>query len=235
MATIWLGTSGFSYKEWKGKFYPSDISDRDMLRHYASRLNSVEIDSTFYRMPTLKMLEGWNAATPESFRFTIKASQQITHRQRLKVPSDAVEYLMSTVPALGSRLGLVLFQLPPFFRCEVSKLESFLSVLPRGVRSAFEFRHDSWFTPAVYSLLERFNVALCIHDADDHTTPMTVTANVVYVRLRRSQYSQEQQEEWGERFRAWAQDGVEVFAYVKHEDNPDAPLIALNFAKSLTV
>jgi uncharacterized protein YecE (DUF72 family) len=235
MGSIWFGTSGFSYKEWKGKFYPTDLSDREMLRYYSTQLNSVEIDSTFYRMPTAKMLEGWNAATPESFRFTIKASQQITHRQRLKVPSDAVDYLMSTVPLLGSRLGLVLFQLPPFFRCDTSKLEAFLSVLPRGVPSAFEFRHDSWFTPEVYSLLERFNIALCIHDADDHTTPMTLTAKAVYVRLRRSAYSQEQRQEWQERLQGWAKDGIEVFAYIKHEDNPDAPLIALDFAKGFVV
>ena len=232
MARIWLGTSGFSYKEWKGKFYPEDLPDRSMLQAYATRLNSVEIDSTFYRMPTLKTLAAWKDATPDDFRFAIKASQQITHRQRLKVPSDALEYLMGALPALDVRLGLVLYQLPPFFRCDASRLEAFLERLPRGIRSAFEFRHESWFTPAVYALLERYNTALCIHDADDHTTPLQVTANAVYVRLRRSQYSLQQREEWRERFREWSGGGTEVFAYIKHEDNPDAPLIALEFARS---
>jgi uncharacterized protein YecE (DUF72 family) len=233
MAAIWMGTSGFSYKEWKGKFYPEDVPDREMLKYYATRLNSVEIDSTFYRMPTAKMLEAWTAATPENFRFTIKASQQITHRQRLKVPSDALDYLVGAVPALGVRLGLVLYQLPPFFRYDLPRLEAFLSTLPRGIRSAFEFRHDSWFTAETYSLLQRFNTALCIHDADDHTTPLTLTTDLVYVRLRRSHYDVQQRQEWQNRFREWSKTGVDVFAYIKHEDNPDAPLIALEFARGL--
>jgi uncharacterized protein YecE (DUF72 family) len=234
MAKIWFGTSGFSYKEWKGKFYPEDVPDREMLKYYATRLNSVEIDSTFYRMPTVKSLEAWRTSTPDEFRFTIKASQQITHRQRLKVPSDALDYFVGAVPSLGGRLGLVLFQLPPFFHCDASRLEAFLSTLPRGVPSAFEFRHESWFTPAIYALLERFNTALCIHDADDHTTPLQLTANAVYVRLRRSVYTPAQREEWQQRLRDWAEGGAEVFAYIKHEDNPDAPLIALEFAAGLT-
>src|SRR6516164_6667178 len=127
MARIWFGTSGFSYKEWKGKFYPEDLPNREMLHHYATRLNSVEIDSTFYRMPTASTLETWKAETLDSFRFTIKASQQITHRQRLKVPSDALDYLVGVVPTLGDRLGLMLYQLPPFFRADLPRLEAFLS------------------------------------------------------------------------------------------------------------
>src|SRR5207244_813019 len=155
----------------------------------------------------------WKAATPEEFRFTIKASQQITHRQRLKVPSDALDYLQGALPTLGSRLGLVLYQLPPFFHCDASRLEAFLSTLPRGIRSAFEFRPHSWSTAAIYALLRRHNTALCVHDADDHTTPLTLTANSVYVRLRRSRYSQEQREEWQNRLRGWSETGIEVFAY----------------------
>jgi uncharacterized protein YecE (DUF72 family) len=137
------------------------------------------------------------------------------------------------VPGLGSRLGLVLFQLPPFFKCDFSRLETFLSVLPRGVPSAFEFRHDSWFVDAIYDLLHKHQVGLCIHDADDHTTPNEITASFTYVRLRRSQYSDAQRIEWQNRIRRWEQDGIEVFAYIKHEDNPEAPLIALEFANGL--
>jgi uncharacterized protein YecE (DUF72 family) len=232
MVPVWFGTSGFSYKEWRPKFYPEDLSDKQFLRYYSSRLNSVEIDYTFYRMPSVKTIEAWNAATPENFRFTLKASQQITHRQRLKVPSDALDYFLSVVPGLGSRLGNILFQLPPFFRCDVQKLEAFLSVLPRGVRAAFEFRHESWFIDEVYRLLNERGVALCIHDADDHTTPMHLTAGFTYVRLRRSLYDDGNRAEWQDRIRGWARDGIEVFAYIKHEDNPDAPLIALEFAKA---
>jgi len=233
MASIWLGTSGFSYKEWKPVFYPQDLSDKQFLQYYATKLNSVEIDYTFYRMPNAKTIEGWRNATPENFRFTLKASQQITHRERLKVPSEALEYLLGVVPGLESRLGMILYQLPPFFKSDAQKLETFLSVLPRGIAAAFEFRHDSWFNEDVYRLLRKFNVALCIHDADDHTTPMELTAGFTYVRLRRSEYSPEQRLEWQRRLRGWADQGTEVFAYIKHEDNPDAPLIAMEFAMGL--
>ena len=233
MAPIWLGTSGFGYKEWKPNFYPAGLSDKQFLQYYSTRLNSVEIDYTFYRMPSAKTIEAWKNATPEHFKFTLKASQQITHRQRLKVPSEALDYFVGVVPGLENRLGMVLFQLPPFFKCDTQKLESFLSVLPRGVPSAFEFRHESWFTEEVYRLLRQHNVALCIHDADDHTTPMEITAALTYIRLRRSTYTQDQRREWQDRLGRWAADGIEVFAYIKHEDNPDAPLIALEFTRGL--
>jgi uncharacterized protein YecE (DUF72 family) len=233
MTPIWLGTSGFSYKEWRPAFYPADLSDKRFLEYYSSRFTSVEIDYTFYRIPSAKSIEAWKAATPEGFRFCLKASQQITHRERLKVPSDALEYFLTVVRGLEARLGLILYQLPPFFRCDVAKLEGFLSVLPRGVRSAFEFRHESWFVDDVYRLLEKHNVALCIHDADDHTTPIKLTARFVYVRLRRSEYSPVLRQQWQDRMRGWSSEGVEVFAYIKHEDNPDAPFIALEFAKGL--
>jgi uncharacterized protein YecE (DUF72 family) len=161
----------------------------------------------------------------------LKASQQITHRQRLKLPSDALDYWLSVVPGLEGRLGVVLYQLPPFFKCDVQKLEAFLAALPRGMRSAFEFRHESWFVDEVFRLLEKYGIALCIHDADDHVTPMKLTAGFTYVRLRRSEYDDQRRQEWQERLRGWAREGVEVFAYIKHEDNPNAPLIALEFAQ----
>jgi uncharacterized protein YecE (DUF72 family) len=233
MASVWFGTSGFSYKEWRPAFYPDGLSDKQFLPYYSSRLNSVEIDYTFYRMPSAKTIEAWRTATPEGFKFTIKASQQITHRQRLKVPSEALDYLLSVIPGLESRLGMVLYQLPPFFKCDPQKLEAFLAVLPRGIPSTFEFRHDSWFSDEVYGLLRNHNVALCIHDADDHTTPLELTAGFTYIRLRRSVYDETKRSEWQDRIRSWARDGIEVFAYIKHEDNPDAPLIALEFAHGI--
>jgi uncharacterized protein YecE (DUF72 family) len=232
-AKIWIGTSGFSYKEWKPTFYPADLPDKQMLSYYSTKLNSVEIDYTFYRMPTDKTIEGWRSSTPADFRFTIKANQQITHRQRLKVPSEALEYFTSVVPGLQSRLGLVLYQLPPFFKCDLQRLDLFLGALPRGVPSAFEFRHDSWFNDAVYDLLKKHHIALCIHDADDHTTPIIQTAGATYIRLRKSSYTDDDRKLWQQRFREWAATGAEVFAYIKHEDNPDAPRIALEFKETL--
>jgi uncharacterized protein YecE (DUF72 family) len=231
MTRIWFGTSGFSYKEWRPMFYPADLPEKQFLSYYASRFNSVEIDYTFYRMPSAKTIEAWKTATPDNFKFTIKASQQITHRQRLTVPSEALDYFLTVVPGLGDRLGIVLYQLPPFFKCNVEKLESFLAVLPRGVRSAFEFRHESWFSDDVYRVLKNYRTGLCIHDADDHTTPIELTSDFTYVRLRRSVYEDAQRAEWQDRMRGWAQAGIEVFGYIKHEDNPNAPLIAAEFAK----
>ena len=232
MARIWFGTSGFSYKEWKPIFYPPDVPEKQFLRYYSSRLNSVEIDYTFYRIPNAGTIQNWRSATPESFKFTLKASQQITHRERLKVPSDALGYFLTVIRGLENRLGMVLFQLPPFFKCDVQKLEAFMAVLPRGIPAAFEFRHDSWFKEEVYALLRDRAVALCIHDADDHTTPMELTAPFTYLRLRRSEYSEQRRRNWQDRIRLWAEAGTEVFAYIKHEDNPNAPLIALEFAKA---
>ena len=132
MARIWFGTSGFSYKEWRPSFYPPELSEKQFLQYYSTKLNSVEIDYTFYRMPNAKTIEGWKNATPEEFRFALKASQQITHRERLKIPSDALNYLLSVVPGLETRLGLILYQLPPFFKCDLQKLDMFVSTLPRG-------------------------------------------------------------------------------------------------------
>ena len=153
--------------------------------------------------------------------------------ERLKAPSESVEYLSNVVNGLNGRLGTILYQLPPFFKCDAQKLELFLSVLPRGTPATFEFRHESWFVETIYRLLRKYNVALCIHDADDHTTPMEVTAGFTYVRLRRTAYDLDQAHEWQERIRQWARDGTDVFAYIKHQDNPNAPLIAVEFAKDL--
>lgn len=233
MPRAWVGTSGFRYKEWKPSFYPADLSERQFLSYYASRLCSVEIDSTFYRMPSARTLDAWKAATPETFRFAIKASQKITHWERLRVPSEALAYFTGTVPGLGARLGVVLFQLPPSFRSDLSRLDAFLGALPADLPRAFEFRHASWFTPEVYEILRRHGAGLCIHDADESCTPLELTANLVYVRLRRSTYAPPDLEAWRARIREWVARGVEVFAYVKHEDNPDAPQIALALAEGL--
>lgn len=231
MARVWVGTSGFSYKEWKGPFYPPDLADREMLSYYSTRFRSVEIDSTFYRLPTAKTLEGWRDASPDDFRFTVKATQQITHRERLKVPSEALAYLTGAVPTLGRKLGLLFFQLPPFSRCDIPRLEGFLNALPPGVPYAFEFRHESWFIPDVFRLLRERGAALCIHDADEGCSPLEITGPLVYVRLRRALYLPEAREQWRQRFRDWSDSGLDVFAYIKHKDNPDAPRIALEFAE----
>ena len=233
MADIRIGTSGFSYKEWKPLFYPADLPQRRFLEHYASELRAVEIDSTFYRMPKESTLEAWNEATSSDFRFAIKASRRITHWERLRLPSDALDYLVRIVQHLGDRLGVVLFQLPPNFKADVDRLEAFLDNLPRPLPCVFEFRHESWFSDEVYVCLEKHGRGLVIHDADDHTTPTQLTAKTAYVRLRKSGYSAEERRAWLDQFRAWQSEGIDVYGFIKHTDNPEAPLIAREFAKAV--
>ncbi len=233
MARAWVGTSGFSYAEWKPSFYPEHLPKEAFLEYYAARFTTVEIDRTFYRMPNAKTIAAWKAATPEGFRFAIKASQKITHREKLAVPSESLAYLVRAVSALEERLGVVFFQLPPWFRCDLDRLEKFLEQLPAGLASAAEFRHESWYTDEVYDLLRRRSIGLVVHDADDRTTPLVVTAPLSYLRLRRSAYSPEDLASWRERVRGWVADGVDVYAYIKHEDNPDAPRIAVDLASGL--
>jgi uncharacterized protein YecE (DUF72 family) len=231
--TIHVGTSGFSYKEWKKIFYPADLPSDRFLSYYATRFGAVEIDSTFYRLPTPKSLDAWAAATPDTFRFAIKASQRITHRERLAAPSEALGYMLGILGRLEARLGVVLYQLPPFFRRDDARLESFLASLPPSPRSALEFRHVSWFADETFRILEKYGVALCINDNEEFDCPKELTAKHTYVRLRRDTYPPEEREAWRGRLLEFAARGVEVFAFIKHKDNPDAPLIALDFASGI--
>ena len=233
MAEIYLGTSGFAYKEWKPSFYPAKLPQKRFLEYYATEFRAVEIDYTFYRMPNQATLAAWREATSPEFRFALKASRKITHWERLRVPSEALDYLTGVLPHLGDRLGVLLFQLPPNFRSDPGRLELFLGGLPDGISCAFEFRHESWFSGEVYALLEKYGAALAIHDADDQTTPLRLTADTTYVRLRKTLYSPAERREWQDRMRAWKEAGVDVYAFVKHEDNPDAPLMAREFAGGL--
>jgi uncharacterized protein YecE (DUF72 family) len=229
MAQAFIGTSGFDYQEWKPSFYPEDLPRKQFLQYYATRFRSVELNNTFYRIPNAERIASWGAATPDDFRFALKAPRKITHSERLKVPSDALSYFLQTASGLKHRLGALLFQLPPFFRCDRERLTEFLGVLPQGIPAALEFRHESWFTEDVFRILEKSGAALCINDGDDMTTPLVVTSRFAYLRLRKSNYTAEQRNEWRERIRAWVGQGTDVFAFIKHEDNPEAPLVAADF------
>lgn len=233
MANAWIGTSGFDYKEWKPTFYPPELPQKQFLQYYSGRLRSVELNNTFYQMPTPARIAAWSAATPEEFRFAIKAPRKITHQERLTTPSAALEYFVRTVEALKPRLGALLFQLPPFLKIDCDRLAAFLGLLPRELPAAFEFRHDSWFCDEVFRLLEEHAAALCINDGDEKTTPVRLTSRFTYLRLRRSQYSAGQRAAWEDRIRQWVRDGIAVYAYIKHEENPDAPRIALEFAEAV--
>ena len=230
MGALWIGTSGFSYPEWRGGFYPAGLPPKDFLRHYATRLKAVEIDSTFYRMPTAKALLAWRDATGERFRFAVKAPRRITHAERLTAPSESLDHFQRTLAALGERLGVVLYQLPPNFKADLDRLDAFLERLSTGFRAAFEFRHPSWERPEVFARLRRRGVGLCLRDADEGMSAWEPTAPFVYVRLRRSAYPPAELDGWRRRLLAWAGRGMDVYAFVKHPDNPEAGRMAERLA-----
>jgi uncharacterized protein YecE (DUF72 family) len=225
---VYAGTSGFSFKEWRGSFYPDDLPAAEMLAYYAARLTAVEINNTFYRLPKPDLLESWAAKVPHQFKFTLKASRRITHFKRLKDAGDETLYLLETASVLGPRLGAVLFQLPPGFAKDVDRLASFMAVLPERTPAAFEFRHGSWLDDDVYGLLREHNAALCIADTDEDAEPqVVVTADWAYLRLRRASYSAADLERWAARIEG--QPWHNVFAFFKHEEAGTGPRLASQF------
>jgi uncharacterized protein YecE (DUF72 family) len=225
---LYVGTSGYSYKEWKGSFYPEDLPDKQMLRFYGERFRSVEINNTFYRMPTASVLAAWAAEVPADFKFVLKASQKITHLQRLKDVRDLVEYLLGVAGTLKERLGPLLFQLPPNLKKDVPRLREFLMLLPPDRRAAFEFRHQSWFDDEVFGALREFQAVLCIAEAEnDLEIPFISTADWGYLRLRRPDYTDRELKEWVKR----VQDAKwhEAFIFFKHEDEGKGPQMAKQF------
>ncbi|MGO9309961.1 MAG: DUF72 domain-containing protein [Spirochaetia bacterium] len=210
-----IGTSGYSYKEWKGKFYPEDLKPADMLSFYAARLGTVEINNTFYRMPTRKLLEDWASHVPDTFRFVLKVSQKITHYKRLKGVEEETDYLVEMTRLLGAKLGALLVQIPPNLARDDERLAVFLDRLS-GVRAAFEVRHPSWLDPAVFSLLEKHGVALVTSQTDEEPQPLLQrTAPWGYLRLRKTSYAPEELAEWSTKIAGQTWD--EAFVFFKHE------------------
>jgi len=225
-----VGTSGFSYKEWKGSFYPEDLPAKEMLAFYGKRLPAVEINNTFYRLPQKSMLESWKEQVPANFRFAIKASQRITHFKRLKEVESETRYLLETAGALEDRLGVILFQLPPNMKKDLARLETFLECLPTTIKAAFEFRHQTWLEDDVLGVLAARNHALCISDTDDlPVSHIDRTADWGYLRLRRVAYAKTDLQEWLKRVRA--QNWSEAFVFFKHEDEGTGPKLAAQFLK----
>ena len=225
---LYVGTSGYSYKEWKGTFYPDDLPDKQMLHFYGERFRSVEINNTFYRMPKASVLETWATQVPADFKFVLKASQQITHKQRLKDAGDSVSYLLEVAGALKEHLGPLLFQLPPFLRKDAPRLREFLALLPPDRRAAFEFRHQSWFDDEIFGLLRDHRAVLCIAEAEnDLEIPFVSTADWGYLRLRRPDYGDAELKGWGERLRE--KDWKDAFIFFKHEEEGKGPQMAKRF------
>jgi uncharacterized protein YecE (DUF72 family) len=198
--TLYARTSRFAYKSWKGSFYPADLPDRSMLAYYGTRFRAVEINNTFYRMPSAHVLQAWAAEVPDDFRFVLKASQRITHQQRLRDADDSVAYLLDVSATLAQRLGALLFQLPPNLRKDAPRLQAFLALLPPHPRAAFEFRHPSWFDEEVFALLRDHGAALCVADAEGTLeVPCVATADWGYLRLRRPDYGDAELAAWAQR------------------------------------
>jgi len=225
---VYTGTSGYSYKEWKGVFYPDKLPASKMLRFYAGELPAVEINNTFYRLPKASVLEQWRGQVPAEFRFIIKASRRITHIKRLKGAEDETTYLFETLQSLKNTLGVVLFQLPPFLRKDLERLQEFLAILPAQARASFEFRHPTWYDDEVYALLKDRNAALCLADSGgDNDAPREATADWGYLRLRREDYSDAELDDWAGFIKA--QQWQDAFVFFKHEDAGAGPRMAKAF------
>jgi uncharacterized protein YecE (DUF72 family) len=225
---LYVGTSGYSYKPWKGKFYPKDLPAKQMLRFYGERFRAVEINNTFQAMPKVSILEGWAGDVPADFKFALKAPMQITHMRKLNDVGDLVSHLLEVVGALAERRGPLLFQLPPKWKKDVPRLRAFLGLLPSRLRAAFEFHDPSWFDDEVFGLLRDHRAALCITDADDELEdPFVATADWGYLRLRRPDYGDAELKRWVNRVRE--QDWSDAFVFFKHEDEGKGPRMAKRY------
>lgn len=222
---ILVGTSGFAYKEWKGSFYPKELPAKKYLSFYAEHFSTTEINNTFYRMPTLKLVEGWYAEVPDEFSFTLKLSQRITHFKRLKNVDEEMDFFLSSAAGLKEKLGPILVQLPPNFKKDIAVLEEFLGRFASRARLAFEFRNDSWFDNGLFELLRKHNAAFGVVEKEEDdkgmNAPREVTGSFVYMRLRKGEYTAEEMIEWARWMRSQT---VPVYCYLKHDVR--APILA---------
>jgi uncharacterized protein YecE (DUF72 family) len=231
--TTWVGTSGYNYPEWRGSFYPLKMPTVKMLPYYAEHFTTVEINYTFYHAPTAKILGGWSAQTPPGFRFTLKAPKRITHDARLRDCADSLRHFVETAATLGPKLGILLFQLPPYFRKDLAVLDAFLAMLPQEVRAAFEFRHASWLDEEVYARLKARNLALCVADGEKLSIPLEITATYGYFRLRDEGYTEEGIARWAQTIGEKSSHCSDVFVYFKHEEAGKGPQFARQFLDDL--
>lgn len=225
---LYAGTSGWTYPSWKPKFYPAKLAAAKFLQYYATRLNTVEVNYTFRHYATEKTQTNWLNVVPPEFKFSIKAHQNITHIRRLQNATEVAQGFLQSLQPLteAGRVGMILFQLPPFLKADVVLLEEFLAGLPRSGRLSFEFRHSSWFTDTIFALLQKFNAALCIAESEKLETPDIPTADFCYYRLRKGEYSKQERQKQAEQFRQHLEKSRDVFVYFKHEETPDGAFYA---------
>src|SRR5437762_8369553 len=230
---IWIGTSGYNYPEWKGSFYPEKLPSAKMLPYYAERFPTVEINYTFYRMPNEKLVDGWAAQTPSPYKLTLKAPRRITHDSRLKNSGELVNTFCRVAGALGGKLGALLFQLPPNLKKDLALFDAFLSELPPKVVGAFEFRNVSWLDEEIFERLAKRNLALCIADSERLSTPVRITADYAYFRLRDEGYTPDDIKRWADTIATSTSGCKDVFVYFKHEESGKGPEFARILMDSL--
>jgi uncharacterized protein YecE (DUF72 family) len=228
MAQLFIGTSGWAYSTWKPDFYPAKLAQKKFLSHYATQLNTVEVNFSFRQLVKESTIQNWIEQTPPHFRLGIKAHQVITHIKRLKATEDFVPRFLATIEPLAAagKLGPVLFQLPPNLKADAELLKNFLAILPRTLPAAFEFRHDSWFADQTWEVLRSYGVALCVAETEERTTPDLATGPFVYYRFRKPNYSADERSRMVALFAGHMAAGRDVFAYFKHEETPEGALFA---------
>lgn len=237
---IRIGTAGWSYRHWVGRFYPEDLKAADRLSWYAQHLDAVELDGTFYRLPKRETFAAWCRKTPDGFRFAVKAHRFITHMKKLKDPEQSLERTFAAIDGLGDKLGPLLFQLPPSWKLDLDRLEAFLAALPKQRGYAFEFRHDSWFDDRVYAALERHGAAFCIYHLAGLQSPMIVSAPLVYIRLHGPAgayagcYHGNALRSWARRIEGWRVSGHDVWCFFDNDQNAYAPRNALQLKERLS-
>lgn len=230
---IWIGTSGFQYPEWKGSFYPDGLAAKKMLAYYGKHFPTTESNYTFRTVPSLKTLSNWSAETPANFRFSLKAPQEITHFKKLRGCDEVLSRFGDAAITLGPKLGVVLFQLPPYFKKDSPVLKDFLAGLPAGMKSAFEFRHGSWLDEEIFAVLRARNAALCVADGEKVETPVIATAEHGYFRLRDAGYTERDVERWAEVIAGYGNTAKDVYVYFKHEESGVGPKFATQLMKLL--
>jgi uncharacterized protein YecE (DUF72 family) len=235
MAQLFAGTSGWAYAGWKPEFYPAKLAQKNFLQYYATQLNTVEVNFSFRQLLKETTVAKWIGETPADFRFGVKAHQVLTHIKRLKNTQDFLPRFLGTLQPLAQagKMGPVLFQLPPNMKVDAAVLEEFLTILPRGVPAAFEFRHESWFSDAIFDLLKKGNRALCVAESEERTTPDVLTADFAYYRYRKPTYTPEERQAMVGRIHEHIQQGRDVYAYFKHEETPQGAIYAVEVLNEL--
>jgi uncharacterized protein YecE (DUF72 family) len=236
MAQLFIGTSGWAYPTWKPDFYPEKLAQKKFLAHYATQLNTVEVNFTFRQLVKETTIQNWLDQTPPHFRLGIKAHQMITHLKRLKGTEEFLPRFLATIEPLAAagKLGPVLFQLPPNLKADIPLLKDFLVLLPRTLPGAFEFRHESWFAESTWEALKANSTALCVAETEDRMTPDVVTASFAYYRFRKPNYAAEERSRMLELFAAHKAAGRDVFAYFKHEETPEGALFAADLLRGIS-